>query len=270
MVLAVQSCESASPCHNPTFKFVPQTISGTGKMIEHIGEMHVNNVTVPAQDIEATMTIRKFAVDYEKMSSRQEMMMDMKMANNQTLQMEINQIMNWEARTLTMFTKNDVTGGRCQTIKLPDMLPPARLVNFILDRLMSMCKCVGRDGDFDKYVFGFDFPPAWLPIPVKESVNMHITCEVADNGMIKSESVNERVKTLQMDVDIDFTMAFTDGSLGGPSALDLVPPASWGCETVNSGREFFEEWSRYAVGRNRFIPEVIKTADSNSMWNLVV
>jgi len=155
-------------------------------------------------------------------------MIDVKMSNNQTLQMEINQIMNWEARTLTMFTKNDVTGGRCQTIKLPDMLPHASLVN------------------------------------------MHITCEVADYGMIESESVNERVKTSQMDVDIDFTMAFTDGSLDGPSASDLVPPASWGCETANSGREFFKEWSRYAVGRNRFIPEVIKTADSNSMWNLVV
>merc|ERR550532_543514 len=132
--------------------------------------------------------------------------MDMKMTNDQTLQMEINQIMNWEARTLTMFRKNYVTGGRCQTIKLPDMLPPASLVNFILDRVMSMYKCVGRDGDFDKYVFGFDYPPAWLPIPVKESVNMHITLEVADNGMIKSESVNERVKTPQGNADIDFEM----------------------------------------------------------------
>jgi len=196
--------------------------------------------------------------------------MDMKMANNKSMHMEVNQIMNWEARVLTMFTKGDGIKGKCQTIKLPNMLPPAWMVGFLLDRLMSMVKCVGREGDFDKYAFGIDFPPAWLPIPMKGSVNMYSTADVADNGLLKSETVRGSVKTPKMDIGIDMTMEFSDGRLGGPSASDLVPPPSWGCEAPESEDQFFEDWSRFAVGRNRFIPQVIKAAHADSMQTIVL
>merc|ERR1711957_240719 len=176
---------------------------------------------------------------------RCDMVMEMEMpSTNKTIRMEVNQIMNWEGGYLTHYTN-----GVCSTITLPKFLPPTSVMSFLMQRMMTIYSCDGRVGDMDTYSFGVDFPPKWLPIKMKEAIDMHITVGVDDDGLVKSETMTEHVKTATIDTDVDMTMTFSEASVGGPSAADLVAPASWKCARPSSEEEFNEEWSRVAVGR---------------------
>merc|ERR1719350_1644559 len=144
------------------------------------------------------------------------------------------------------------------------------MMGFLMDRMMHMYKCAGREGDCDKYEVGFAFPPKWLPIPVQQSINMDITTWVDDDGLLKAETMSETVKSAKMDMNMSMTMKFNQSSLGGPSADELVPPTSWNCAPVDSEEPFFDDWSRFAVGRSRLIPKMIETAKQEMSHILVV
>merc|ERR1719265_2398252 len=187
---------------------VPQTLRGTG-----ITKIYTTAADAPPTNIEIRQKINHYAVDMEKFKFRASIAQTVTSRDGPTVTQHIHEIMNWEAGSLTvMIRTHGAPGGAqpsatCTTVKFPTWLPRGGLL-YLMKMTTHLCRCVGHSNNTD--VFGLDFPPEHLPLPINlNMLDMHVLIAADESGLIMSENVTESFKRGATESKMDATMEFT-------------------------------------------------------------